>query len=595
MGAKSDNPFKFWEELKRRKVIRVLTVYGAAAFVIIEVTNNVSDSLNLPDGISKWIVILLGFGLIITILLSWLFDITPEGIQKTLPVDELQTEDRTVSSNSWRIATYVSFLVIIFLILMNIFSGTFRSAKLSNLQKSVAVLPLRYLSNDSTRIHFCGGMQDEINGHLSRISTLSVRSRSSTERYKDTDKTSKIIGEELHANFIIEGSIALEKNEIKVWIQLILAETDEHLWANEYQEEMSDIFTVQSEIAKDIARELKVVLTPEERLNIDETPTDNIEAYNHYLIGNYLLNQLTPDSFWRAIDNYEKAIAQDSEFAEAYCNLALTYINLMGWFVTPSKDYIPKVKSNLLKALELDNKLGEAYYMLGAMNFLYEWDWDEAEKNFRKGLDLNPNFVLGMVYYANFLTSMRRFDESIRISRRAIELDPLNPVANNELSFPLWFTGEREQALEVVEESLKLDTGHQQTLWGLMYFYTELGQYNKALSILEKLKGKDEFIELPAYLLGHAGKLMVYLGRQEEAITYLNELNRRADEEGYKDTFPQAVIFIALGEHEKALDLLEEAFMNRNFAMAHMNFHMDLDPLRSYERFQNIMKKMNFP
>ena len=203
MGAKSDNPFKFWQELKRRKVIRVLTVYGAAAFVIIEVSNNVSDSLNLPDGISKWIVIFLGIGLIITVILSWIFDITPEGIQKTLPVEELQKEARPVSSNSWRIATYASFLVIIVLILLNIFSGTFRSVQLSDLQKSVAVLPLRYLSNDSSRIHFCGGMQDEINGHLSRISTLSVRSRSSTGGYKGTDKSSMIIGEELRANFLI--------------------------------------------------------------------------------------------------------------------------------------------------------------------------------------------------------------------------------------------------------------------------------------------------------------------------------------------------------------------------------------------------------
>jgi len=595
MGAKSDNPFKFWQELKRRKVIRVLTVYGAAAFVIIEVSNNVSDSLNLPDGISKWIVIFLGIGLIITVILSWIFDITPEGIQKTLPVEELQKEARPVSSNSWRIATYASFLVIIVLILLNIFSGTFRSVQLSDLQKSVAVLPLRYLSNDSSRIHFCGGMQDEINGHLSRISTLSVRSRSSTGGYKGTDKSSMIIGEELRANFLIVGSVAFDKSRIKVWIQLILAETDKHLWANEYQEELSDIFTLQSEIAKDISRELKVVLTPEERINIDEKPTENIDAYNHYLIGNYLLNQLTPDSFWKAIDHYEKAIALDPEFAEAYSGIASTYLFLMSWFATPSIDYISKCKSNLLKALEIDNKLGEAYYMLGGMNFLYEWDWDEAEKNFSKGLDLNPNYVHGRIEYANFLTSMRRIDESIRISERTIELDPLNPVAHNELAFPLWLAGETEQALEVVDESLKLDPDHVQTLWGAMALNTELGHYNKALSIWKKLKGNNEISEIQPYLLAYAGQLMVNVGRREEAISYLNELNRKADEEGYKGRFPQAMIYIAIGDHEKALELLEQAFVNRDFAMAQMKMHKGFDPLRSYDRFQNIIEKMNFP
>ncbi len=594
MGSKSDNPFKFWEELKRRKVIRVITVYGAAAFVIIEVSNNVTDSLNLPDGISKWVVIFLGIGLVITILLSWIFDLTPEGIQKTLPVEELQTEDRPASSNSWRIATYISILLIIVLIILNIFSVNIRSAKLSNLQKSVAVLPLRYLSNDSTRIHFCSGMQEEILGHLSRINTLSVRSNSASERYRDSDKTSEIIGEELQVNFLIDGSFAFEKNIIKVWIQVILAETDEHLWTNEYQEELSDIFTVQSKIAKDIARELKVVLTPEELINIDKKPTENIEAYNHYLIGNYLFNQLTDDSFWKAIDHYQKAIELDSEFAEAYCNLALVYFQQMGWFVTPSTDYMPIVKSNLLKALELDNKLGEAYYMLGDINFLFEWDWDAAEKNFSKGLDFNPNYAEGMMEYANFLTSMRRFDESIRIVRRIIELDPLSPVAYNELSYALWHAGDIEQALEVIEECLMLNPDHQQTVWGSMVYNTELGQYNKALSIWEKLKGNNEISEIPAYVLGHAGQLMEYVGRREEAISYLNELNRRADEEGYKDTFPQALIYIAIGENEKAMELLEQAFMNRNFAMAQMYISKSVDPLRSYDRFQNIMKKMNF-
>ena len=328
-------------------------------------------------------------------------------------------------------------------------------------------------------------MQDEILGHLSRISTLTIKSKSSTERYKDSDKTSKEIGEELHANFLIDCSFALEKNEIKVWIQLIVAETDEHLWANEYQKELSDIFTVQSEISKAIARELKVILSPEELINIDKKPTDSLEAYNQYLIGNYLYYQLTPDSFRKAIDHYQKAIELDSEFAEAYCGLAFSYFNLMGWFATPSIDYIPKVKSYLLKALELDNKLGEAYYMLGDINFLYEWDWDEAEKNFLKGLDLNPNYVLGRLEYANFLASMSRFDESTRITKGTIELDPLDQSSYNELAFSLWLAGESEQALEVLDESLKLDPDNAQTLWGSMQINAELGQYNIALSVWE--------------------------------------------------------------------------------------------------------------
>ena len=320
-----------------------------------------------------------------------------------------------------------------------------------------------------------------------------------------------------------------------------------------------------------------------------------MEAYNHYLIGNSLHNQLTPDSFRKAIEHYQKAIELDPEFAEAYCNRALSYFKLMGWFATPSKDYIPEVKSNLLKALELDNKLGEAYYILGEINFLFEWDWDAAEKNLRKGLNLNPNYAWGRIIYANFLSSMGRFDEAIRITKGTIELDPLDPASYNELSFPLWLAGETEQALELNDESLKLDPDNVQTLWGSMTLNTELGNFNKALSVWEQLKGNSEITEIPAYHLGYAGQLMEYVGRREETIIYLNELYRRAEEEGYTGKFPQALLNIAIGDHEKALELLEQAFINRDFAMAQMNIHKGFDPLRSYERFQNILKKMNFP
>ncbi len=577
-------------------ILMIIIVTLGALALIPGVVDGISSILRLPEWAIYLIVLILIVGFIIVSILYWIYDIRRKGgILKTDSSELVEPEDIPRSSKLRKIATYASFLVIIVLLVMTIFSGTFQSAKLSNLQKSVAVLPMRYLSNDSTHIHWCSGMQDEILGHLSRISALSVKSKSSTERYKDSDKTSKEIGEELQANFLIDCSFAFEKNEIKVWIQLIVAETDEHLWANEYQKELSDIFTVQSEISKAIARELKVVLTPEEIINIDKNPTDSLEAYNQYLIGNYLHNQHIPDSYRKAIDHFQKAVALDPGFAEAYCNLAFSYFNLMGWFATPSKDYMPEVKSNVLKALELDNKLGEAYYMLGCINFLYEWDWDEAEKNFSKGLNLNPDYIQGRVEYANFLASMRRLDEATRITNGTIELDPLNPVVYNELSFSLWIKGETEQALVVIDESLKLNPDHRQTVWGSMTLNAELGNYNKALSIWKKLKGNSEISEIPAYPLAYAGQLMEYAGRRDEAISFLNELNRRADEEGYKDTYPQALINITIGDHEKALELLEQAFINRNFAMAQMNVHKTLDPLRSYDRFQNIIEKMNFP
>jgi len=599
MPDKSKNPFRFFQELRRRKVIRVITIYCAAAFVIIEVTNNIADSLHLPDEISKWVVIALALGLIITILLSWIFDITPEGIQKTKHLEEVKTEHMPVSSNRWKIATYASIVVIIALIIFNIFSGSIRAVRLSRIEKSIAVLPFRYLSNDSSQVHFCMGMQDEILNDLSSVGALSVRSRTSTEAYKDSDITIPVIGEELNANFLVEGSVGFENNIIKVWIQLIIAEKDEHLLSNNYQiEELDDIFAVQSKIARDIAGKLEVVLTSEEINIIDKKPTDNIEAYIQMLIGDYELNKLTEDSFWKAIDHYRKAIELDPSSAKAYSHLAFAYLYLGTWFVpSPSDEYIPEVKSYVLKSLELNNNLGEAYYMLGDINYIHEWDWNAAEKNFSKGLDLNPDFAWGRIEYANFLTSMRRYDESVKLGKETIDLSPQDPNTYIELAFALWHNGENEKALQVIDKCLEIDPDNRQATWLLITYYTKLGEYNKALSYWEKMKEifDNEIKDIPVFYIASSAQVMGFLGRREEAISLLNELNRRAVEEGYEHKVPQAWIYIGLGEKEKALDLLEQGYINRDLWMIFLNIAIEADPLRSDERFKAILEKMNFP
>jgi len=599
MSDKPKNPFRFFRELRRRKVIRVITVYCAAAFVIIEVSNNIADSLNLPGEISKWVVIALSLGLIITILLSWIFDITPEGIQKTKPVKEVRAESVPATSNRWRIATYVSIVVIIALIVFNIFSGSVRAARLSRMEKSIAVLPFRYLSNDSSQIHFCGGIQEEILNDLSSVEPLSVRSRTSTEAYKDSDITIPVIGEELNANFLVEGSVGFENNIIKVWIQLIIAEKDEHLLSNDYQiEELDDIFAVQSKIARDIAGKLEVVLTSEEINIIDKKPTDNIEAYIQMLIGDYEFSQATEDSFEKAIDNYQKAIELDPTFARAYCNLAYVHIHLGGWFISsPSTDNRLQVKGYLLKALDIDNELGEAYYMLGEMNYLHEWDWMKAEENFCRGLGINPNYIWGRIEYANFLTCMKRFDESIKIGRQTIKLDPRNVIAYNELAFAFFQKGEYDKAIEMYNKSLEMEPDFPHTLWSFMLYYTEIGQYDNAIHYWEKMREihDNQIHEISAYLIGDAGQLMGLAGKKEEAISLLKELNRRAIEEGYNHSIPQAYIYIGLDDKEKALDLLEQGYVNRDLGMPFLNIAGEFDPLRFDERFKAILEKMKFP
>ena len=262
----ADNPFKFWQEIKRRRVIRIIPVYAAASFALLEFVDIIAEPFGLPDWTLKFVFVLLCTGLVISVILSWVYDITPEGVKKTKPIDAEPKPyvEKPSKATGWKIATYVSLFIIISLIVLNILTGRrYRSGLASDLGKTIAVLPFNNLSNDTTQAYFCEGIREEILYHLQKIDGFSVRSRTSADHYRHTDKTTAVIGNELNVNYLVEGSIGSEGNELRIWVQLIDTRTDKHLWAGDFIKEKVKIFSIQSEIAQKIASELKVVLSPE--------------------------------------------------------------------------------------------------------------------------------------------------------------------------------------------------------------------------------------------------------------------------------------------------------------------------------------------
>ena len=315
------------------------------------------------------------------------------------------------------------------------------------------------------------------------------------------------------------------------------------------------------------------------------------------MLGISLMTQWNEDAYRKAIDFYHQAIALDSGFAQPYAGLASCYFEMSMWDVAmPSPEFIPQANAWALKALKINKDLAEAYFVIAAIKYIHEWDWNGAEQAFKKGMELNPNYIWGRLGYANFLTAMGRFKESITISQQTLKLNPLDPSVYNELAFAMFFNGQDEMALELYNESLDINPGFDQTLCVMAMLYARKGQYDKAISIWQKeLKLFDnEIRKIPAFDLGIAGQVFGLAGRRDEALTLLHELDRRVVENGYTYTSYMAFIYIGLGENEKALELLEKGFNDKDFVLVWLKVHSMFDPLRSNEQFKQLLMKMRF-
>ena len=321
-----DSPNKlsqFWQELKRRKVLRVITVYAAVAFIILQLVEILAPSLRLPEWTMNLILVLLIVGFIIAVILSWIYDVHPEGgIVKTEPAKKISEESVLPSSKSWKIATYISFVVIVALIVLNIIP---RTGKKEILDKSIAVLPFINDSQDKDNEHLINGIMEDLLINLQSIKELRVPGRTSIEQYRNNPKPIPEIASELNVVYILEGSGQRYGKKIRLRVQLVEGATDKHIWADSYDEEINepeDIFRIQSKIAKSIAAELQAVITPEEKEIIEKTPTTSLTAYDFYQRGRekyiqYRLDDDNIEALKRAEELYHKALDYDSAFAQA--------------------------------------------------------------------------------------------------------------------------------------------------------------------------------------------------------------------------------------------------------------------------------------
>jgi serine/threonine-protein kinase len=462
----------FWKELRRRKVVGVIPVYAAVAFALLELMDIVADPLGLPDGTIKFVLILLLIGLAITIMLSWIYDITPDGVQKTRPASEMKglvrSDGSSDGSNKWKIATYASLVVIILLVILNIGRTKNRSKEIVNSEKSIAVLPFHNLSGDSAQVFFCDGIREEILNHLHKASPFVVRSRTSSDLYRNTDKTSSAIGEELNANYLVEGSVGCDGNQMKIWIQLIDARNDLHIWSEDFIREKKEVFAIQSEIAGRIASSLKVVLSPDEIEQMESKPTENLQAYQAYLRGRYYIGRphFSVQNWKLALQNFQEAVDIDPGFALAHAELARSHARFYYLNFDLSASRLEKADLAAASALEFGKGQPRVHLALG---YYYLYGYRDHEKALHhldmaeKGLPNNVEILTGKA--AIFLPS-GRWEEYNKLYERAATMSPMDPSILTNQAEGLWITRQYEAVLDVCDRAIALDP---ELTWPYLY------------------------------------------------------------------------------------------------------------------------------
>ena len=450
-------------------------------------------------------------------------------------------------------------------------------------EKSIAVLPFVNSSGDKSNAYFTDGIQDEILSRLSKIAELKVISRTSTEKYKRSPRNLREVGQQLRAANILEGQVQKAGDQVRITVQLINASSDSHLWANTYDRKLADMFGVESEVAQKIASSLQAKLTGSERRAISARPTENTQAHQLYLRGRFFWNKRTGADLKTAADYFEQAISADPAYANAYAGLAQADLLMPFYGAGASQDMFPKAKTAARRAIELDESSPEGHAAL-AMLLCYDFKFPEAEVEFKRAIELDPNYATAHHWYGNtLLTSLGRFDEAIKEGKRAVELDPFSLIMNADLGSTLMLARRYDEAITQLRATLSLDSNFAYAHDMLGSVLLLKGDVNSAITEYEKERTLNDGCDLLA-LLGLAD---AKIGRTAEVTQLLQDLNE-CGQKHYVRGLDYALIYIALGQKDTAIDYLEKSPDNW------LKINPLLDPLRDEPRFQKLVAK-SFP
>ncbi len=458
---------------------------------------------------------------------------------------------------------------------------------------SIAVLPFVNVNADPDTEYLSDGITESLINSLSQVPRLRMIARSSAFRYKGKEIDPQTVGRELGVRAILLGRVTQRGDNLSISAELVDARNNSRIWGEQYSRKLSDILQVQAEISREISDKLRLKLSGEEQTLVAKRYTDNVEAYQLYLKGRFYSNKRNEESLKRGIDYFQQAIDKDPNYALAYSGLADSYIPLGSVLVSalPPREAMVKTKLAAQKALELDDTLAEAHTSLAEYKFRGDWDWSGAERQFKRALELNPNYAEAHEWYSQYLAAMGRFEESIAVGKRAQQLDPVSPGISRSLGFNYYLVRRYDQAIEEYQRALELDPNFVIAHWLLGLAYANKSMFEQAIAESRKA------VELSGHGPGAVGGLgYVYAasGRRDEAQQVLGELKELAKRR-YVSPFSVAAIYARLGDKDAAFEWLEKAYQDGAYGILFLKSVPELDGLRSDPRFQDLMRRVGLP
>jgi len=585
------NLSNFFNELKRRNVYKVAVAYAIVGWLLVQVATQVFPFLEIPNWVIRLVIALVAIGFPIALVIAWAFELTPEGIKRTEDVD-LAASARQPRKHAWIFVVIVGGAFSIGLFFIGRYTGR-NTASASELPaKSIAVLPFDNLSRDPDNAFFAEGVQDEILTRLAKVADLKVIARTSTQRFKSAPENLPDIAKRLGALNILEGSVQKVNDQVRVNVQLINALTNAHLWAEIYDRKLSDIFAVQSDIAKTVADTLQAKLTGSEKQMIAAQATTDTTAYELYHKGRSLWGKRTGDNIPKAIAFYEQAIARDPNYALAYAGLSSAYILAPFYAGADRREAGSKAKEAALKALRLDPNLAEAHTALGKVLFFGEIDLAGAMREYKRAIELKPNDADAHHWYGNdTLPALGQFEEAIVEGRRSVELDPLSVVINADLGVTFFYAHRYDESAKQLRKTLEIDPTSFYTHYNLGIILQATGDLSGAIAEYGKAKqlGDNTYVStLYAQAKAHAGDK----DAARRMLSDLDKMSQQREVVGYW----RALLYLSLNNKDEALRWLEQGYKERDGSnISSIKVDPLLNSLHGDPRFEALVQKVVAP
>jgi len=452
---------------------------------------------------------------------------------------------------------------------------------------SIAVLPFENVAQDANAEYLSDGITESLINRLSQLSNLKVMSRSSVFRYKGKEQDTNKVGGELNVRAVLTGSVKQIGDQLVITVRLDDAQTNQHIWGEQYVRKFADILNVQSEIAQAVSTSLRLKLTGADERQLAKRYTDNVEAYQLYLKGNYKWNKHTREDFRKAIEYYNQAIEKDPNYALAYTGLANSY-GVLGNSYLPPHEAFPKAKAYAAKALEIDETLGEAHTSMAALRLFYDWNWAEAERELKRALVLNPNNAGAHDIYSAYLWVMGRPDEAMAETKRAQELDPLSLMFSTNVGNDSYYARQYDEAIAQLEKTIDLDPQYYRGYLWLGHAFEQKKMYREAIETFQNGMSRAQPHPQLISSLARAYALAGERDKAQQALAELREVSKRR----YISPYLFAVVYDGLGDKEQTFAWLNKAYQDRSFWLIWLKVEPRFDSLRDDPRFQDLLRRI---